>query len=102
MYRTLDNIMTNNVNIKQHMTVGSLQSFLLAILFGIALAAVAVLSLNMVIILAISIAVYAIRHLSDWLVIVLGVIVGILLAVALGVALPDYALLVVIFGAVLF
>jgi hypothetical protein len=79
-----------------------LSQFLLAVLWGIAFVAVAVLSLNMVIILGIATIVLILRHLSDWLIYILGVIVGIVLATLLGVALPDYALLVVIFGSVLF
>jgi len=84
------------------MNTGSLQSFLLAILWGIAIAAVAVLNLNMVIVLGIAVAVLFIRHLGDWIVYVLGAIVGILLAVLLGVSLPEQALLIVVLGSVMF
>jgi hypothetical protein len=94
--------MTTNINVKQYATTGSLQTFLLAVIFGIALTAVAVLTLSMVIVLGICIAVYFIRHLNDWIVPLLGIIVGSVLALLLGISLPEQALLVAIFGAVWF
>lgn len=84
-------------------TTGTVQAFLLAILWGIAATALALgATLSSIIILVVSGIVLAIRHQSDWIATVLGVVVGVLFAVLAGVAIPEGVVLVVIFGAVWF
>jgi hypothetical protein len=88
---------------KQYLNTGSLQSFLLAILFGIAATALALAATpSIVFILVIAVIVLILRHQADWLPYVLGGVVGVLLYMLLGIALPEQALLVVIFGSVWF
>lgn len=92
-----------SISVKQYANVGSLQTFLLAILFGLGIFALATgASPSMLVILAISVIVMVIRHLGDWIVPLLGAICGILLAVLFGINLPEQALLIVVFGSVWF
>jgi hypothetical protein len=94
--------MTVNTQIKSYATTGTLQSFLLAVLFGLAAHAVFSTNISILVIMVILVAVLFLRHLQEWIVYLLGIILGVLLAMAFGIALPEAALLVLVIGACLF
>jgi len=88
--------------IREHLNAGSFVSVLLSILWGLAVVTMFTKDINVLIVLGIAILVMVIRHYQVWIPYTAGVAIGLILALVFHITLPEAALLIVVFGSVLF